>query len=92
MGRLLFNTFGPGGLNEEQTISTEWKPAQVRDETELINRLAVMGDKLHVSDEVLWARAGLTDDEIEIIQGSDQYQERRAMSGAALLMDEDNQE
>ena len=92
MGRKLHNTFGTGGMNEEQIISTEWKPAAVRDESELINRLAIMGEKLHVSDEVLWARAGLTDEEIDVIQGSAQYQEHRAMSGMAMLLNEENRE
>ena len=93
MGRVLNNTFGSGPkLNEEQTISTQWKPAMVRDETELVNRLAVMGDKLHVSDEVLWARAGLTEDEIAMIQGSAQYQSYRGMQDMAMLLNEDNRE
>jgi hypothetical protein len=86
----LANTFGAGGISEEQVIRCEWAPAEVRDETDLINRLAMMSEKLHVPDSVLWRMAGLTDEQIEQAETDPQYQAMRAMQGSALMLDEEN--
>ena len=32
--RRLYNTYGPGGMSEEQDIETQWAPFEVRDESE----------------------------------------------------------
>jgi len=92
MGIKLTNDFGKGKLDEEQSIDTEWKPAAVRDETELITRLGVMSEKLNVPDSVLWRRAGLTEEEIEKAEKDPQYLEHRAMQGVGMLMNEENRE
>ena len=90
MARKLFNVFGTGGMNEDDLISTEWSPAAVRDETELINRLAIMAEKLHIPDVVLWDMAGLDAEQIEMAQNSDQYQATQSLRGSAMLLNEDN--
>ena len=92
MARKLFNVFGTGGMNEDDLISTEWSPAAVRDETELINRLAIMAEKLHIPDVVLWDMAGLDAEQIEMAQNSDQYQATQSLRGSAMMLNEENRE
>lgn len=90
MGRRLWNVFGTGGMNEDDIISTEWTPAAVRDETELMNRLAIMAEKLHIPDVILWGMAGLTAEQIAMAQNSDQYQATQSLRGSAMMLNEEN--
>lgn len=76
IARKLANLFGGAGLNEESLIETQWEPAEARDETAEIERLAIKADKLGIPKRQIWKEAGYTDDQIvsmlaepEIAQG-----------------------
>ena len=57
-GRRLHNVFGPGGMDETQLISTQWKPAASRDETEQIKR-GLLLIQSGVPYSIAWRRMGL---------------------------------
>lgn len=84
MGRKLHNAFGPGGMDETQLISTQWKPAAARDETTMMQRglLLKEADVPHV---IVWRRMGLTDEEIAEALESDEY--LAAQAGRQAMMD-----
>lgn len=90
LGRRLYNTFGPGGLDEDAIIDTDWAPAATRDENALAQRYKIWADSFHIPDEIIWTRIGLTPEEIEQALASPQYQEYRAMRQAGLLLNEEN--
>jgi hypothetical protein len=74
LARRLANTFGEGGLDEEQQISTEWKDPQTRNEKEHLETLALKRN-LSVPAERLWAEMGYNADDIA---------EMRAQRGEAM--------
>ena len=72
LARKLHNTFGQGEtLDEEASISTQWRDAQSRNERELAETMAIHRDKLGVPLETVWRRVGYAPDEIEEMLESD---------------------
>lgn len=63
MARRLNNTFGTGGMDEEQSISTQWADPQTRNEKEHLETLALKSG-LGVPEETLWAEMGYNADQI----------------------------
>jgi hypothetical protein len=71
MARKLHNTFGPGGLDEEQVIGTLWADPETRNEREHLEGLKLKAE-LGVPAEQLWQEMGYDEEQIA---------EMRAMRG-----------
>ena len=87
MGRKLNNAFGEEGtpeLDEEQPIDTVWKSAESRNDKEVAEIVAIWIEKGNVPDVIAWKHFGLTDDEIETAEESEQYKALKA--GRAMMM------
>jgi len=83
--RRLANAFGGMGLDEEALISTEWAPAETRVEKDFIEMLGMKVEKLKVPLETIWAEAGYSQEEIEEMKGTEEYQARMAMQEMAKV-------
>jgi hypothetical protein len=86
MARRLVNTFASGGLNEEAMLEVEWVPAATRDEKEHIETLGLKRDKLNVPLEFLWSEAGYSQEEINKMKMTEEYQARLNMQRQAAAM------
>ncbi len=86
MARRLVNTFANGGLNEDAMLEVEWVPAATRDEKEHIETLGLKRDKLNVPLEFLWSEAGYSQEEINKMKMTEEYQARLQMQRQAALM------
>ncbi len=58
MARRLYNTFGPGGLDESVAIFTQWESAEVRDEDAEITRADIKINKLKIPPDQVWSELG----------------------------------
>lgn len=83
LGVRLFNTFGAGGLAEDAPVSTVWADAQIRNEKEHLESLAIKREALKIPLEALWSEAGYNATEIEMMMESDEYKARTAMQQMA---------
>jgi hypothetical protein len=84
MGIRLANTFGTGyALDETATLSTLWDNAQTRDEDAEVLR-AVGKKNLGIPEEVLWAELGYTQEQIDEMKATDEYQARQELMKMAL--------
>lgn len=83
IARRLHNTFGPGGLDENQAIETQWRSPETRNEKELSETL-LNDQKLGVPQEVLWAKRGYSPQEIETMKQTNEFQAREAQRQAAV--------
>jgi len=86
MARRLANTFGNAGLNEDAMLEVEWVPAATRDEKEHIETLGLKREKLNVPLETLWAEAGYSQEEIDAMLATEEYQARLNMQRQAAAM------
>jgi hypothetical protein len=85
LGRRLANTFGGAGLDEGVLVETQWEPAETRDEKERIETIGLKVEQLRIPLEVAWAEAGYSQDQIEEMKGTDEYQARAAMREMAKV-------
>jgi len=85
MARRLANTAG-AGLNEDAMLEVEWVPAATRDEKEHIETLGLKREKLNVPLETLWAEAGYSQEEIDAMLATEEYQARLNMQRQAAAM------
>jgi len=83
--RRIANTFGSQGLDEAALISTEWAPAETRDEREFIETLGLKVEKLRIPLERIWAEAGYSQEEIAEMKETEEYQARAAMQEMARV-------
>ena len=85
MARKLVNTFANAGLDEDATLSVEWKPAATRDEKAHLETLKIKAE-LGIPDETLWQEMGYNADEIATM-AAQRGEERAASSnfGGELL-------
>lgn len=79
MGRRLANVFGGAGMDETAQLSALWEPAETRDEKQYMEMLAIKRDKLGVPLMQIWREAGYSQEEIDEMMESDEYQARTAM-------------
>ena len=86
MARRLANTFGNAGLSEDALLEVEWKPAATRDEKEHIETLGLKREKLNVPLETLWAEAGYSQEDIDAMMATEEYQARLNMQRQAAAM------
>lgn len=85
MARRLYNTFGPGGLDEEQQIETVWKDPQTRNEKELIETVAMKLEKLGIPRETAWAEAGYSPEQIAEMMELKEKEQQQAMEVADAI-------
>lgn len=85
MARRLANTVG-AGLDEDALLEVEWTPAATRDEKEHIETLGMKRDKLSVPLEMLWAEAGYSQEDIDAMLATEEYQARLQMQKQAVAM------
>ncbi len=78
VARRLEQAFGTRGLDEAAAISTQWAPAETRDEKEHIEMLGLKREKLNVPLAQIWAEAGYSQDEIAAMMASPEMQARVA--------------
>ena len=67
MARRLHNTFGAGGMDEEQAISIEWDDPETRNDKEYREALQIEA-ALGVPEEMIWRKLGYDADEIAEMQ------------------------
>jgi len=81
----LHNTFGEGGLDEEQQISTQWADPQTRNEKEHLEMLEIKS-RLGVPRETLWAEMEYDAEEIATMraQAGDEMQQTANIGGELL--------
>jgi len=95
IARRLHNAFGSGDqLDENQSISTQWKEAQTRNEKEHLETLLIKS-KLGVDDETIWSEMGYNAEDIAKFQRVKLRKEARVIrdnAEAAVSMDNNNQE
>lgn len=85
LGRRMYNTFGPGGLDESAAISTVWKDPETRNDDKLLDTL-IKKAKLNVPKEQLWSEMGYNASDIERMKAlEDEAEERSSNVGLALL-------
>lgn len=85
LGRRLANAFGGAGLDEEALVEAQWSPAETRDEKEQIETIGLKVEKLKIPLEVAWAEAGYSQDQIEEMKQTEEYQIRAAMREMAKV-------
>jgi len=85
LARRQANVFGNAGLDEEALVETQWSPAETRDEKKQIETIGLKVEKLRIPLEVAWAEVGYSQDQIEEMQGTDEYQARVAMREMAKV-------
>jgi hypothetical protein len=81
----LANLYGGAGLNEESLIETQWEPAEARDETAEIERLAIKADKLGIPKRQIWKEAGYTDEQIEAMLAEPEISQGRTSAELQAL-------
>ncbi len=64
MARQLANTFAGAGLDESAIIETLWEPAESRDDTVVLEQLAIKREKLNIPLRQIWKEAGYTEEQI----------------------------
>jgi len=74
------------GLNEDAQIEVEWMPAATRDEKQHIETLGLKREKLNIPLEMLWAEAGYSQEDIEAMMVTEEYQARLNMQKQAAAM------
>jgi len=92
LSRRLANTFGGAGLDEDVLLSTQWEPAETRDEKAFLEGLALKRDKLGVPQVMIWREAGYSQEEIDEMMASDEYQARVGMLRMGLGLSSNQQE
>lgn len=85
LARRMHNTFGPGGMDEEQIISTLWRDPETRNELAVLEGLALKREKLNIPLVTLWAEAGYSPEQIEEMIATDEYQARAAQQQMAVV-------
>jgi len=85
MARRLANTVN-AGLNEDSLLEVEWTPAATRDEKVHIETLGLKHKELNVPLEMLWAEAGYSQEDIEAMMNTEEYQARLNMQKQAAAM------
>lgn len=86
VARRLVNTFASAGLSEDALLEVEWVPAATRDEKEHIETLGLKREKLNVPLEFLWSEAGYSQEEINKMKMTEEYQARLNMQKQAAAM------
>lgn len=81
LARRLWNTYGPGGLNEDETITCMWMDPEVRNEEQLLKGLKLKRE-LGIPLETLWEEMGYDGEAIERIR--EQLAEEEAASVSNL--------
>lgn len=82
----LANTYGGKALDEEALLSTVWEPAEIRDEKEHIETIALKVEKLRITQEQAWQEAGYDQETIREMMKSPEYQARLQMQASAARM------
>lgn len=85
IARKLANLYGGAGLNEDALIETQWEPAEARDETAEIERLAVKADKLGIPKRQIWKEAGYNDVQIEAMLAEPEISQGRTSAELQAL-------
>jgi hypothetical protein len=85
MARKLANLYGGAGLNEDSLIETQWEPAEARDETAEIERLAVKAEKLGIPKRQIWKEAGYNDAQIEAMLAEPEISQGRTSAELQAL-------
>ncbi len=85
MSRTLANNFGGADLDEETVLSTEWEPAETRDDKALREGLLIEM-QMGVPQEKLWEKMGYSPEEIAAMraQKADEMQQESNIGGALL--------
>jgi hypothetical protein len=79
LARRLWNTYGPGGLDETEDIDTQWSDAQTRNETEFMAGLTAKS-AMGVPQEQLWRELGYDEQQI-----ADWVKAKEASAAQAML-------
>jgi hypothetical protein len=88
VARRLENTFGRGGLDERVLLTTEWEPAQARDEDAELAR-AAKKQALGVPQRVIWRELGYDEAEVALWEQERQAKEqadRAAQQSQGLVL------
>jgi hypothetical protein len=81
----LANMFGLMSLDEEIEFSTQWTPAETRDELAETQRLQLERD-MGIPEEVIWAKLGYTPAEIANMRDMKDAQAQKAMEAQQALI------
>lgn len=81
----LANFYTGAGLNVEASFDLTWESIEPRDEKEELEALGVKRTQLLVPVEKLWAEAGYTQEEIDKMKQSPDYQARLAQLTLAIM-------
>ena len=85
LGRRLGNAFGGLGLDEAGTVECLWEPAETRDEKAHVEMIALKVEKLRIPLEMAWEEAGYSQEQIERMMETEEYQARQAMREMAKV-------
>jgi hypothetical protein len=85
IARKLANLYGGAGLSEDSIIETQWEPAEARDETAEIERLAIKAEKLGIPKRQIWKEAGYNDVQIETMLAEPEISQGRTSAELQAL-------
>lgn len=87
MARKLANVYGAAGLPDNETVFLQWEPVQSRD-TEDERQEWQVKKEMGVPLETIWAEMGYSQEQIEGMKETEEYQARMTLQ-AALMGSED---